>query len=123
MPPTQTSPTATWWQFPTTVSKALVLAALVSVTACRSRPIEPLEADTHVVAWATQRHLDDQVDPEAVAAYVNDEAITLGQVALCVDAEPIRTPRQCLDILIDTRLINRHATAAHRIGSRDPGAR
>ncbi|MBN1947701.1 MAG: peptidyl-prolyl cis-trans isomerase [Bradymonadales bacterium] len=87
----------------------LALLALLAV-ACERETGTPPVAERGVLLWATGRHLPPGSQPDRVVARVDGFPITLGEVALCLEREPARSLRECLDLLIDVRLVE--ATAS-----------
>lgn len=96
---------------------ALGLLLLAGAVACGDSDVPPSEAEEARVDWIVDRHFGGDVDPRSEVARVDGDPITVGEIALCLEARPVLTAQACLDQLVETRLIVRRATEAER---RDP---
>ncbi len=92
---------------------AAAVAALSVAGGCGEDEVQ-VYTDTGVVAWAVERRVGPGVDAERVVARVAGEPITVGDVALCVEAHPAWGLEGCLDALVDTAAVRPHLEDADR---------
>ena len=98
------------------------ILSFATVSCGKEGPVETRDP-TAAFEWMTSRHFGDIVEASRVAANVGGEAITFGEIAVCLDYIPVLSPEECLDSLIDMYLVNEHATDADRSDPRVEDAR
>lgn len=92
---------------------ALGAALALSAGACgEEQPTWPTRDPGPSFARVTRDQFGDDADPTAVVATVDDAPVTVGELAICLQSEPIRGVEGCLDDLVATALAERYATPA-----------
>lgn len=99
---------------PLVAGVTLGLFLLAGAITCGEPELPPPEAEEARIDWIVDRHFSADVDPQAEVARVDGDPITVGEIALCLEARPVLTVQGCLDQLVDTRLVTRRATEGDR---------